>query len=116
MGYDLLLTHCAGVVKLADTHRSGRCAGNRVEVQVLSPAPFSSIAIAPPDGYVWRGLFVDSSNTWSLKVVYDAEDFKWFAGLRGRDVLSPFGWLVAGRDWVCYGEWTAILSLTGDLL
>jgi hypothetical protein len=29
----------AGVVKLADTHGSGPCAGNRVEVQVLSPAP-----------------------------------------------------------------------------
>ena len=29
----------AGVVELVDTHGSGPCGGNPVEVQVLSPAP-----------------------------------------------------------------------------
>ena len=39
------MKHCAEVVKLVDTHGSGPCGGNPVEVRVLSSAPLALVAM-----------------------------------------------------------------------
>ena len=61
------MDYCAEVVKLVDTHGSGPCRGNPVEVRVLSSAPLLrgvASLLTPCDAlWFWFELFSSKRTT-----------------------------------------------------